>query len=319
MEKFQKLLISNLILLTVIMTSAFAQNINTLIFNWDYNNYFHTWTCPAGVTEVEVECWGAGGGGGGVTIEYTGGSGGGGGAYVKGKVTVVPGQTYYIRAAKGGFTALGFDGFDGEPSYFGYLQGNTVQGMVWAGGGKGGKKDKGTPGSGSKSDECLGDIIFHGLEGVRGTSIGERGGRAGGPNGHGTGALGGAARSNSSGNGYYGETPGGGGGGATNTMVFMHRKGGEGGYGKVAIHWKESTLDVDDYEKQSIYVYTENGSIHINNINNIQINSVTIYDAIGNLLIQTRDIAIPTYNLKQGIYVIHIETSNQNIVKKVLI
>ena len=42
----------------------------------------YTWTCPAGVTSVQVECWGAGGGGAGVgnsANNYLGGGGAGGG------------------------------------------------------------------------------------------------------------------------------------------------------------------------------------------------------------------------------------------------
>ena len=38
----------------------------------------YTWVCPAGVTAVQVECWGAGGGGGGC-VATTGAAGGGAG------------------------------------------------------------------------------------------------------------------------------------------------------------------------------------------------------------------------------------------------
>jgi len=41
----------------------------------------YTWTCPAGVTSIQVECWGAGGGGAGVgnsANNYLGGGGAGG-------------------------------------------------------------------------------------------------------------------------------------------------------------------------------------------------------------------------------------------------
>ena len=44
-----------------------------------------TWTCPAGVTSVQVEAWGGGGGGagaGGSGNLYTGGGGAGGGTIV---------------------------------------------------------------------------------------------------------------------------------------------------------------------------------------------------------------------------------------------
>ncbi|HPF00186.1 MAG TPA: hypothetical protein PKY63_05930, partial [Bacteroidales bacterium] len=38
-----------------------------------------TWTCPAGVTSVTVECWGGGGGGGGTKNDYKYGGGAGAG------------------------------------------------------------------------------------------------------------------------------------------------------------------------------------------------------------------------------------------------
>src|SRR5689334_6467853 len=41
-----------------------------------------TWSCPAGVTSIQVECWGGSGGGGGVLGGVaSAGGGGGGGAY----------------------------------------------------------------------------------------------------------------------------------------------------------------------------------------------------------------------------------------------
>lgn len=63
-----------------------------------------TWTCPAGVTSIQVEAWGAGGGGGGSTnTAGRSGGGGGGGSYVKnGSVTVTPGTTYTVKIGVGG-------------------------------------------------------------------------------------------------------------------------------------------------------------------------------------------------------------------------
>lgn len=66
-----------------------------------------TWTCPPGVTEVEVECWGAGGSGGSAigTLGRAGG-GGGGGSYVKNTVNVIPGTVYTITVGAGGTAGL---------------------------------------------------------------------------------------------------------------------------------------------------------------------------------------------------------------------
>ena len=65
------------------------------------------WVCPANVTAVQVEAWGAGGaGGGGVrgsTSKSAMGGGGAGGSYAKlNSLPVIPGNTYYINVGKGG-------------------------------------------------------------------------------------------------------------------------------------------------------------------------------------------------------------------------
>lgn len=62
-----------------------------------------TWVCPAGVTSVDVECWGGGGSGGSATSsKYKAGGGGGGGSYVKSTIAVVPGTVYNITVGSGG-------------------------------------------------------------------------------------------------------------------------------------------------------------------------------------------------------------------------
>ncbi|MGE5317769.1 MAG: hypothetical protein ACM3ME_07215, partial [Chloroflexota bacterium] len=55
-----------------------------------------TWTCPAGVTSITVECWGGGGKGGSVNgpNPQVGGGAGGGGYSKLVNYTVVPGNTY---------------------------------------------------------------------------------------------------------------------------------------------------------------------------------------------------------------------------------
>ena len=64
-----------------------------------------SWVCPAGVTSVQVQSWGAGGAGGanssGGTAQRAGG-GGGGGSYVVNTVAVVPGVTYTVTVGAGG-------------------------------------------------------------------------------------------------------------------------------------------------------------------------------------------------------------------------
>lgn len=101
-----------------------------------------TFTPPAGVTSVTVECWGGGGAGGGATKSGTGnaaGGGGGGGAYAKlVNVPVTPGVNYTVTIPAGatcpssGFT----DGqtFDGANVTFTGDNGITIT----ANGGQGG-------------------------------------------------------------------------------------------------------------------------------------------------------------------------------------
>jgi hypothetical protein len=73
-------------------------------------NGIQTWTVPAGVTRIMVECWGGGGGGeratpssfGGDINNYITGVGGGAGGYASRSIGVTPGQVLSIIVGKGG-------------------------------------------------------------------------------------------------------------------------------------------------------------------------------------------------------------------------
>lgn len=76
-----------------------------------------TWTCPVGVTDVEVFAVGGGGGAGGVNWPNSGtaaavSGGGGGGQVIKRNITVVPNTTYNIYVGAGG--AGGYSSFPGQ-------------------------------------------------------------------------------------------------------------------------------------------------------------------------------------------------------------
>lgn len=60
------------------------------------------WTCPAGVTSVDVTAVGGGGGGGGGGFFGYGGAGGGGGGFSEGTITTTPGNSYTFAAGNGG-------------------------------------------------------------------------------------------------------------------------------------------------------------------------------------------------------------------------
>jgi hypothetical protein len=71
-----------------------------------YTSGSGNWTCPAGVTEVYVECWGGGGGGGYTNYTSPGyiacAGGGGGGAYAASTISVTPGNSYAYSVGAGG-------------------------------------------------------------------------------------------------------------------------------------------------------------------------------------------------------------------------
>lgn len=210
-----------------------------------------TWTAPAGVTSVTVECWGGGGGGGGATSDSVGefGGGGAGGAYARKVVTVTPGNSYTVTVGTGGSGVLADNGIAGNPSWFSTLS------TVYAVGGNGGLSfpNGGTGGIGS-SATSIGDTLYRGGNGADGilnsngggggggagsssdggdttTSVGGSGG-TGNP-GTGTGGLG---RSGTQGNGTDGSVYGAGGGGSYSTNT--NTQGGNGAAGYVRLTYE---------------------------------------------------------------------------------
>lgn len=115
----------------------------------------HTFTVPAGVTQITVELWGAGGGGGGSWNHQTiwrrdtaSGGGGGGGAHATEVIPVTPGETLDIVVGAGGVGGDShqdeFGGFNcgttspgGDGGITRLLRGVTV--LAEVGGGAGGQ------------------------------------------------------------------------------------------------------------------------------------------------------------------------------------
>jgi len=128
-----------------------------------------SWTCPAGVTSVTVQCWGGGGGGGGGgTVFDAVGGGGGGGAYASSVLAVTPGNTYSIIVGAGGAggASTGGGGGVGGTSTF-----NSTNVMAVGGNGGGGASTAvaGTAGFGGASASCLGTFKYSGGNGAVGT------------------------------------------------------------------------------------------------------------------------------------------------------
>ncbi|MDF7823434.1 hypothetical protein P4B35_05375 [Pontiellaceae bacterium B12227] len=214
-----------------------------------------SWTCPTGVTAVQVECWGGGGAGGAAnaSANNVGGGGGAGGTYARtANVPVTPGNSYTITIPAAATAPAGsVDGarFDGAAVSF--IGDSSV--TVTAAGGQGGEckvagvNTSGTGGVGSAAG-CIGDIVF---AGGNGSQWGDRNGGCGGggagnanPGGNaveGTAGLGGtegggdgAGGRAGNASGQNGSNPGGGGGGAK-SQSSGPLAGGTGGLGQIII------------------------------------------------------------------------------------
>lgn len=198
------------------------------------------WTCPEGVTSVDVFLVGGGYNGnngsitsyGAYTSTHIGGHGGNGGnRYTKKGVSVVPGQTYQIvvGASNGGnSTALGYSSSSGTNA---------------------------SGGSGSVTIHSMSEGTLHPQRATKGadgqlpfgdTSITDRlygaGGGGGGVYGNpeylgGYGGTYGGGKGNNDGSGYSGANGYGAGGGGASDNAYYYNKGGTGGTGCVIIRW----------------------------------------------------------------------------------
>lgn len=194
-----------------------------------------TFTVPAGVTSVTVECWGAGGGGSTRTSGGRGG-GGGGGAYATSIFPVTPGN-YNITVGTGGSGST--------------AGGNTSFGtnLVVAAGGNSGVNNSATAGSGGNIAASTGTIRYEGGNGADGGALWSGGGGGGagstGAGGNASGATAGTGTSlnggnggtgiNTNANGNPGSSYGGGGGGARRTSGTQI--GGAGSDGYLVVSW----------------------------------------------------------------------------------
>ncbi|MEI7802825.1 MAG: glycine-rich domain-containing protein, partial [Bacteroidota bacterium] len=219
-----------------------------------------SWLCPAGITSVTVQCWGAGGAGGGNPTNADGGGGGGGGAFTSKTVTVSQGNTYNFTVGAGGTGVAGGNGNSGGDTYF-----PTVSPQVKALGGQGGFAPVfgagGVAGNGGASSGI--GTIFHlgaigGVGRNNGTGTGGGGGSSAGtaldgvagsvgtatPGAGGTAPAGGGDGGNgaaSNGNGNAGSIPGGGGGGSGDQNPTANRAGGNGANGQIVIVYPSIT------------------------------------------------------------------------------
>jgi hyaluronate lyase len=226
-----------------------------------------TWTCPANVTAVQVEAWGAGGAGGSAqrvggsgTVQY--GGGGAGGAYAK-KLSypVVPGNTYYINVGTcaSNNNTVPTNAVAGGDSWFN--SSNAPSGLILAKGGAGGTNAIGntttnayaTGGLGT-TNGSIGNVLYAGGSGANGSQTNATGFGGGGGGGSGAGSStngttatncvgatapagggnGGTGPTSGSLSGTSGFAPGGGGAGSRNSSGTV-TAGASGGSGQIIL------------------------------------------------------------------------------------
>lgn len=220
-----------------------------------------TWTCPAGVTSIDVEAWGAGGAGGGNTANTDGSGGGGGGAYSKSTIAVTPGTTYTVTVGTGGIGSF-INGTAGGDSWF-----NTT-GTLLAKGGNGGISGTlvsgAAGGNGGSAASGVGTTKFSGGNGGYGrnnnTGRGGPGGSSAGTAANGTsgpnpwstliaaaapagGGIGGNG-GDSVNNGISAAAVGAGGGGSGDGNSSTDVIGGNGANGRVILTWSCSAAHI---------------------------------------------------------------------------
>ena len=150
-----------LLLATLGFQPVFGQSIQTFNGNG-------TFTVPAGVTSITVECWGGGGRGGTRTTSGAGG-GGGGGAYSRSVIAVTPGSNHTVNVGSGSTgTAAGGD------SWF------ATAGTVMAKGGSSVGNNSATGAAGGAAGAGVGTIRNSGGNGFNGNTSGTDYGGGGG-------------------------------------------------------------------------------------------------------------------------------------------
>ena len=208
----------------------------------EYTSGSGTWTCPAGVTSIYVECWGSSSGSfGSYKSEEEpitqSGDGSGGAAYAAGTVSVTPGNSYAYVVAAGGAAGIGKPYATpgaGASSTFNSTSIVAVGSSFTTGG---------------NAASCTGDVRYSGGNASAGDSNHSgAGGSSAGPLGAGVNASG-ATGGNSSdpdagdgangitiqGNGVQGTAPGGGSCGSISTGSNQSHNGAAGRPGKVRI------------------------------------------------------------------------------------
>lgn len=207
-----------------------------------------TYTKPAGITSILVECVGCGGAGGSVavtTITLAAAGGGGGGGYCR-KWIASAASTYTYSVGNGGSPGAAGNnpGSNGNASTF--TDGASIN--LSAGGGTGGGGTGGVSAiswpsvGGAGGTSSGGDINFSGEAGMPGTVLTASGalGGQGGVSAYGGGGQARLQQASAANDGISATTnSGGGGGGAAGNAVNDNKSGGSGGTGLIVV-WEFS-------------------------------------------------------------------------------
>ena len=206
-----------------------------------------SWTAPAGISSVAVECWGGGGGGGGSDATAgSAGGGGGGGEYAKDAVGVTSGNSYSYTV---GHPGTGGNGSGTETITLTFLSSTiwtvpagvtSVNIQAWGAGGAGaaasgsGASAVGGAGGGGAEYAAQNSVAVS-----PGSSYNVNVGTTGGANSSFTGNS--VTVTAHGGHNASGATAGAGGSGSTNTT---HYSGGSGGAGE---YYQSGTSDSDTF------------------------------------------------------------------------
>lgn len=205
-----------------VQSALVSGSTGTVTFDTPGVNY---WTCPAGITSIVAEVWGAGGG---ANMVY----GGAGGGYASGPVLVTPGSIYaaYVPSPdsqKNSSFVGDSESVKASSAYF-TEKGEGLLGTILHKGGRGGVAD--TAGYGGNGGGGAGGLSSDGANGVASSGASGSAGGAGGGLGSGAGGAGGDFGSAGGSNGLAA----GGGGGGTGSINFPA---GNGSVGKVVLSW----------------------------------------------------------------------------------
>jgi len=191
-----------------------------------------TFTVPAEVTQVTVECIGGGGGGGRARGNPATGGGGAGGSYVRSTLTVTPGTSYTVTVGAGGSggNSSTSNGSAGGDSWF--SSSSTIIAIGGAGGLAGNSNNtNGSPGTGSTTG-CIGTTKYAGGNGSTGNYTSNSGYSGAGGGGAGSTGAGGNASNGTGGSGttlYGGNGANGVGNNKKGTSGFTYGGAGSGG------------------------------------------------------------------------------------------